>query len=693
MSATDEQQRLSAAIDKGRPSPLGATPTLRGVNFAVSSSVAEAVELCLFDRVSGAVRGSVRLPGRSGDVWHGYLPAPLAATGDLYGYRVHGPYAPGRGVRCNARKLLIDPCARALTGEPRLEPSLYDAAGGAALDSAAAMPRCRVVDPAFDWRGDRPPATPWRDTVLYELHVKGFTARHPLVPERLRGTYLGLAEPAVVKWLTDLGVTAVELLPCQAFATERFLRERGLVNYWGYNPIAWSAPATQYALEDPVDEFRRMVRALHAAGIEVILDVVYNHTAEGNADGPTLSLKGFDNAAYYHLDPDDPRRYENWTGCGNTIDASQPTTRALILDSLRWWAEAMHVDGFRFDLAPVLGRDGRAFRRDAPLFAALRADPALAYLKLIAEPWDVGPGGYQLGQFPAGWAEWNDRYRDAVRSFWRGERYGAGAFAERLAGSSDIFRHRGRKPSASVNFVTAHDGFTLADLVSYDERHNEANLEQNADGHSDNRSWNCGVEGPSSDPAILELRRRQMRNLLATLALSQGVPMLQAGDEFGRTQRGNNNAYCQDNELSWIDWSLAAAETELVEFVRRLLAFRRRRPELRRETFLKGARRLGHAHDIGWLRPDGREMREADWNDPHTGAIAIALAQSEQASVAILALVNGGAEAVEFHLPTLEDGRHWTLVADTAAAAASGATGSAATRLVPGRSLAVLEVA
>jgi isoamylase len=692
MSAKEEQRQLGAAIERGRPSPLGATPTARGVNFAVQSSVAESVELCLFDRSNGAALGGVPLPGRTGDVWHGHLPAPLAASGDWYGYRVHGPYAPERGVRCNGRKLLIDPCARALSGEPHLDAALFDDAGGAALDSAPAMPRCRIVDKDFDWGGDRPPGTPWSDTVVYELHVKGFTARHPQVPERLRGTYLGLAEPAVIEWFTRLGVTAVELLPCQAFTSERFLRQRGLVNYWGYNPIAWSAPATQYALEDPVGEFRRMVRALHAAGIEVILDVVYNHTAEGDDGGPTLSLRGFDNAAYYRLDPSDLRRYENWTGCGNTIDASRPATRALILDSLRWWAEAMHVDGFRFDLAPVLGRDGGAFHRDAPLFAALRADPALAYLKLIAEPWDVGPGGYQLGQFPPGWAEWNDRYRDTMRSFWRGDRHVAGEFAERFAGSSDIFRHRGRKPSASVNFVTAHDGFTLADLVSYNDRHNEANREHNADGHVDNRSWNGGVEGVSDDPAVLAFRHRQVRNFLATLLLSQGVPMLQAGDEFGRSQRGNNNAYCQDNELSWVDWSLAARDGGLADFVRRLLAFRRRRPELKRETFLKGGRRAGRAHDVSWLRPDGREMREADWNDPRTCAIGIALAGFEQAGVAILVLVNGGAEAVEFHLPAPVAAGRWLLVVDTAATAASGATEPAVTRLVPARSLAVFEV-
>ena len=691
MAADDDQQRLAASIEKGRPSPLGATPTGRGVNFAVHSSVAEAVELCLFDPATGAARGAARLPGRTDDIWHGFVPAGLAAVGDLYAYRVHGPYAPERGARCNPQKLLIDPCARAITGEPRLDRSLHDAAGGAELDSAAAMPRCRIVDPAFDWGADRPPGTPWNDTLIYELHVRGFTARHPLVPERLRGTYLGLAEPAVVGWLTRLGVTAVELLPVQAFASEVFLRERGLVNYWGYNPIAWSAPATQYALADPVDEFRQMVKALHAAGIEVLLDVVFNHTAEGNDSGPTLSLRGFDNATYYRLDPGDRSRYENYTGCGNTIDAAQPASRALILDSLRWWAEAMHVDGFRFDLAPVLGRNRDGFDRDAALFAALRADPALSYLKLIAEPWDVGPGGYQLGQFPAGWAEWNDRYRDTMRSFWRGDRYAVGAFAERFAGSSDIFRHRGRKPSAGINFITAHDGFTLADLVSYNERHNEANREANHDGHSDNRSWNCGVEGPTADPQITRLRSRQMGNLLATLLLSQGVPMLQAGDELGRTQHGNNNAYCQDNELSWLDWSLAAADGGLAEFVGRLIAFRKRRPELRRDTFLKGGRRSGRTRDVSWLRPDGREMRDGDWDDPHAQALAIQLAGPDHTSAEILVLVNSGAEAVEFRLPAPADGRHWRLVADTAAPSAAGTAEAEPARVVSAHALVVFE--
>jgi glycogen operon protein len=506
--------------------------------------------------------------------------------------------------------------------------------------------------------------------VIYEMHVKGYTARHPGVPEPLRGTYLGLAQPAVIEGLVRLGITAVELLPVQAFATEGFLRERGLVNYWGYNPLAWSAPATQYALVDPVGEFRQMVKALHAAGLEVILDVVFNHTAEGNEHGPTLSLKGFDNRAYYRPAASDLRQYDNLTGCGNTINSDDAATRALIVDSLRWWVEAMHVDGFRFDLAPVLGRGPGGFDRGAALFATLRADPILAYVKLIAEPWDIGPGGYQLGAFPVGWSEWNDRYRDSVRSFWRGDPHVLGAFAERLAGSSDLFRQHGRKPSASINFVTSHDGFTLADLVSYNDKHNEANLERNADGHADNLSWNCGTEGASDVPSILALRQRQMRNLLLTLLLSQGVPMLQAGDEFARTQGGNNNAYCQDNAIGWIDWSLATANASLVEFTSALLELRRRRPELRRETFLKGGRRAGHGHDVVWLHPAGRAMSEADWNDPRGRAIGVLLDGSRSAAGPLLMLFNAGAEAIEFHVPAGVAPGSWQLLFDTAAAAA-----------------------
>jgi glycogen operon protein len=682
---------LAAAIESGAPSPLGATPTARGVNFAVHAGPAEAVKLCLFDAVTGAAAGTVWLPSRTGDVWHGFLRAPHAGVGTLYAYRVHGPYSPELGERCNPAKLLIDPCARAITGEPRHGAALFDRGEAFALDSAAAMPRCRVVDHDYDWDGDRSPGTPWRDTVVYELHVKGFTARHPGVPEPLRGTYLGLAHPAAIDWLKRLGVTAVELLPCQAFATEGFLRDRGLVNYWGYNPIAWSAPATQYAIADPVAEFRQMVRALHSAGIEVILDVVFNHTGEGNGDGPTLSLKGFDNAAYYRLAQVDPSAYVNDTGCGNTINCEHPATVALILDSLRWWVEAMHVDGFRFDLAPVLGRTRTGFDRQAALFTQLRADPSLAYVKLIAEPWDIGPGGYQLGGFPDGWAEWNDRYRDTVRAFWRGDPHVLGALAERLAGSSDLFRHHGRRPTASVNFVTSHDGFTLADLVAYNAKHNGANLENNADGHSDNLSWNGGVEGPSTDAAVIALRARQARNLLATLLLSQGVPMLQAGDEFGRSQGGNNNAYCQDNAISWLDWSLAERQAPLVAFVRSLMVLRRRRPELRRETFLKGGRRPGRGHDVSWLHPAGRLMSDADWNDPRGRALGVLLDGADGRGPELLLLFNAGSEAVEFSLPTALATALWNVVADSAADERGAPISLATPRRVVGHGTLVLE--
>ncbi len=666
MGAAPDSAALAAAIRDGTPTPLGATPTAGGVNFVLASSIAERVELCLFDRTTRAPRGSVDLPARTGDNWHGFLPAPLARPGDLYGYRVHGPHAPERGLRCNPAKLLLDPCARAVTGEPEFAASLLDEGPGDA-DSAASMPLCRVVDPKFDWGADRSPGTPWRDTILYELHVKGFTRLHPGVPAALRGTYLGLAEPAPLEWLQGLGVTSVELLPCQAFTSEGFLRGKGLGNYWGYNSTAWSAPATQYAIADPVAEFQTMVKALHAADLEVILDVVFNHTAEGDERGPTLSLRGIDNPGYYRLDGADPRRYENWTGCGNTVAVDQPMVTQLVLDCLRWWTEAMHVDGFRFDLAPVLGRKHPAFNRHADFFAALRADPVLTYAKLIAEPWDVGPDGYQLGEFPAGWSEWNDRYRDTTRAFWRGDARLQGELAERIAGSSDLFRYRGRKPSASVNFVTAHDGFSLADLVSYNERHNEANLENNADGTAHNLSWNCGVEGPTGDAAVGNLRSRQVRNFLLTLLTSQGVPMLQAGDEFGRTQRGNNNAYCQDNATSWLDWPCAGVASRLTEFTRRLIALRKRRPELRRETFLKGARGAGRADDVSWLHPGGREMTATDWQDPALHSLGVRLAAEEsQQGADLLVLFNAGGTAVEFALPAVGAGAEWIRSFDTA---------------------------
>ena len=666
MSATADSAALGAAILAGTPTPLGATTATGGVNFVLSSAAAERVELCLFDRATRAPRGSVALPKRTGDNWHGFLPATLVRPGDLYAYRVHGPYAPERGLRFNPAKLLLDPCARAVTGEPANDPSLLDQ-GPAGPDTAGSMPLGRIVDPSFEWGADRSPGTPWRDTILYELHVKGFTRLHPAVPAPLRGTYLGLAEPAPLEWLTALGVTSVELMPCQAFTSEGFLRSRGLTNYWGYNSTAWSAPATQYAIADPVTEFQAMVKALHAAGLEVILDVVFNHTAEGDEHGPTLSLRGIDNPSYYRLDAQDPRRYENWTGTGNTVAVDQPMVTQVVLDSLRWWTEAMHVDGFRFDLAPVLGRKRPAFNRHADFFAALRADPVLTYTKLIAEPWDVGPDGYQLGEFPAGWSEWNDRYRDTARAFWRGDARLQGELAERIAGSSDLFRYRGRKPSASVNFITAHDGFSLVDLVSYNERHNERNLEKNADGHAHNLSWNCGVEGPSADPGVANLRSRQVRNFLLTLLVSQGVPMLQAGDELGRTQGGNNNAYCQDNETSWLDWSAATAASRLTDFTRRLIALRKRRPELRRETFLKGARGAGRADDVSWLHPSGREMTPTDWQDPGLHCLGVRLtAEESQRGADLLVIFNAGGSPVDFALPAVGAASEWIRLFDTA---------------------------
>jgi glycogen operon protein len=682
-------RRLATAILPGAATPLGATPGARGVNFVLHSGVAERVELCLFDRLSGAPKGSVALPGRTGSRWHGFLPAPLVAAGDHYAYRVHGPYAPDEGLWCDPSKLLLDPAARALTGEPTPDAALLAGARPGRADSAGAMPRCVVVDSAFDWGGGRAPGTPWRDTVLYEVHVKGFTQRHPAVPAALRGRYLGLAAPAAIDWYRALGITALELMPCQAFATEGFLRERGLVNYWGYNPTAWSAPATQYAAADAVTEFRAMVRALHEAGIEVILDVVFNHTAEGDERGPTLSLRGIDNPAYYRLDPARRRGYENWTGCGNTVAVDNRPTTELVLDCLRWWAESMHVDGFRFDLAPVLGRKRPAFNRHGEFFSALRADPALAYVKLIAEPWDLGPDGYQLGQFPSGWSEWNDRYRDTVRSFWRGDHGQQGAFAERLAGSSDLFRYRGRKPTASVNFITSHDGFTLADLVSYAQRHNEANQEGNADGHAHNLSWNCGVEGPSEDAGVTALRARQVRNLLLTLFVSQGVPMLQAGDELGRTQRGNNNAYCQDNEISWLDWTGADAGAGLPAFVAALAALRRRRPELHRETFLKGARGAGQGDDASWLHPAGRTMTEGDWRDPGLECLLLRLTAAEAGAGDLLLVFNAGPDPARVALPPAPGGA-WAPVLDTAAPA--GAFADAGALVVAARSAVVLEV-
>jgi glycogen operon protein len=603
------------------------------------------VELCIFDADSGAETARYDLPGRSGDVWHGLLSPRRASVGTRYAFRVHGANAPDSGGRFDPGIALLDPYARALSTEEPL--------------------RSRVSDSAFDWQGDRPPATPWRDTVIYELHVKGYTQLHPLVPPECRGKYRGLATEPVIAHLKSLGVTAVELLPCQAFLTEDFLRVRGLSNYWGYNPIAWFAPANEYAVQDPVREFKAMVRSLHRAEIEVILDVVFNHTAEGSEAGPTLSLRGIDNTVYYRLLPQDKRHYENLTGCGNTVNCEHPEVRALIVDCLKYWVEEMHVDGFRFDLATVLARDGNGFNKASAFFEAVRAEPALAYIKLIAEPWDVGLGGYQLGNFPQGWAEWNDRYRDTARAFWRRDDGRIGEFAERISGSSDVFRHYGRKPTASINFLTAHDGFTLNDLVSYKDRHNEANLDGAGDGHDNNLSWNCGVEGPSDDEAVRELRRRQMRSLLATLFLSQGVPMLQAGDEIGRTQRGNNNAYCQDNEISWIDWRLRDENADLLQFVRLLARLRQGHVELRRETFFKGSASRAVTQDVTWLHARGTEMTKEDWQQGGLRALGMWFGKRHSAAPRLLLLFNSGDALQEFILPSAA-AKPWSCVLDTA---------------------------
>jgi glycogen operon protein len=632
-------------IQAGLPRPLGATWTESGVNFAIFSSHATRVELCLHEAASGALKLRCDLPSRSGDVWHGSLPPNLAGPGSLYVFHVHGPDDPANGQRFDARRELLDPYARALSKSVPL--------------------RARIVDERFDWGDDRPPAIAWRDTLIYELHTKGFTQRHPDVPAEWRGKYLGLTADSVLRHLKSMGVTAVELLPVQAFVSEPFLIERELTNYWGYNSVAWFAPAAEFAVVDPVVEFKTMVKALHAAGIEVILDVVFNHTAEGNENGPVFNFKGMDNTVYYRLLPD-KRFYDNVTGCGNTVNCDHPQVRELIVDCLKYWVCEMHVDGFRFDLGTVLARDAHGFNEHSAFFKAVRAEPSLERIKLIAEPWDVGWGGYQLGRFPPGWGEWNDRYRDTVRAFWRRDGGKLGELAERFAGSSDIFRHNGRKPTASINFVTAHDGFTLHDLVTYNERHNEANGENNADGTSNNWSWNCGIEGPTEDSGVRALRQRQMRNLLATLILSQGVPMLQAGDEFARTQRGNNNAYCQDSDISWVDWRLRDQNHDLLEFVRLLTAIRRQHPELRRETFLRGTASRSGVKDVSWLHAGGREMTQNDWQDGNLRTLGILFGNRNNAAHRLLLLLHAGAEPVEFQVPVACKGPQWRCRFDTA---------------------------
>ena len=665
----------------GEPYPLGASWDGVGTNFSLFSEVAERVELCLFDDDGTETR--VELTEVDAFVWHGYLPGVM--PGQRYGYRVHGPYDPAAGHRCDPAKLLLDPYGKAVQGGVVWHPALfsYDLADPERRntdDSAPYMPKSVVINPFFDWGDDRPPRTPYHETVIYEAHVRGLTKLHPAVPEELRGTYAGLAHPAVIDHLLSLGVTAVELMPVHQFVPEHALVQRGLTNYWGYNTICYLAPHNAYSASgdrgEQVQEFKAMVKALHAAGIEVILDVVYNHTAEGDHLGPTLSFRGIDNAAYYRLHESDRRYYLDYTGCGNSLNVRSPHALQLIMDSLRYWVLEMHVDGFRFDLAAALARELHDVDRLSAFFDIIQQDPVISQVKLIAEPWDVGPGGYQVGNFPPLWTEWNGRYRDTVRDFWRGNSSTLPEFASRLTGSSDLYATSGRRPVASINFVTAHDGFTLTDLVSYNHKHNLANGEDNQDGSDDNRSWNCGAEGPVDDPEINRLRRRQRRNFLATLFVSQGVPMLLAGDEFGRTQHGNNNAYCQDNPISWVDWSLAETEADLLEFVRELSRLRREHPVFRRRRFFHGRPGTDGKGDIVWLTPSGREMSEEDWRIGYAKSLMVYLngqaitepgPRGERITDdSFLLLINAHYEDLPFTLPASDFGAKWETVLDTA---------------------------
>jgi glycogen operon protein len=664
----------------GRPFPLGATWDGTGTNFSLFSEHAERVDLCLFD---GDGEERIALSEQTAHNWHARIPG--VGPGQRYGYRVHGRWAPGEGHLFNPAKLLVDPYAKAIdgdadTGDPRVFAA--DEAGGPdPRDSAPVVPKGVVIDPAFAWGDDRPPETPWHETVIYETHVRGLTMRHPGVPERLRGTYAGLAHPAVVDHLTGLGVTAVELMPVHHVADEPALRRRGLRNHWGYSSIGYFAPNARYAAAGggggQVREFREMVRDLHSAGIEVIIDVVYNHTAEGDVTGPMLSFKGIDNRSYYRLDPRDPGRYVDFTGTGNSLNPTHPGVLRLIMDSLRYWVLEMRVDGFRFDLAAALARELWDVDRLSAFFDTIHQDPVLSQVKLIAEPWDLGEGGYQVGNFPVLWTEWNGQYRDAMRDFWRGHGHGVGDFASRFAGSSDLYRGDGRRPFASINFVTAHDGFTLADLVAYERKRNEANGEDNRDGTDDNRSWNHGVEGPTDDPEVRSRRTRQQRNLLATRLLSEGVPMISGGDEIGRTQEGNNNAYCQDNPLGWYDWELDDERAALLRFARRLVALRRSNPVFHRRAFLEGRETMGSgAPDVAWLRPDGRPVTQRNWRDPELRTLTVFLNGREIPTPgptgepvvgdSFLLVVNAAPDHVPVTLPARRFGVRWHLELSTA---------------------------
>ncbi len=698
----------------GRPYPLGATWDGEGVNFAVFAQHATHVELCLFDSADASEAAArIRLPEQTDGIWHLYV--PHLAPGQLYGYRVYGPYRPERGQRFNPNKLLIDPYAKALTGPIIWDDSLFGYVVGSPdadlsfdeRNSAAFMPKCVVIDNSFPWGDDRRPRTPWHRSIVYELHVKGFTKLNPGIPEAMRGTYLGLSSHVVIDYLKTLGVTAVELMPVHEHVDDRFLEERGLKNYWGYNTLSYFAPNTRYKCDAApgaeVREFKAMVKALHAAGIEVILDVVYNHTAEGNELGPTLSYRGFDNQTYYRTVPDNPRHYMDYTGCGNTLNVLESRSLQLMMDSLRYWVTEMHVDGFRFDLAAALMRGLHEADRLSSFFDVITQDPVISQVKLIAEPWDVGPGGYQVGKFPHLWSEWNGKYRDVVRRFWKGDESQVGELAYRLSGSSDLYEHNGRRPYASINFVTAHDGFTLADLVSYNDKHNEANQEGNRDGESHNNSWNCGAEGATNDPEVLELRARQMRNFMATLLLSQGVPMILAGDERGRTQEGNNNAYCQDNELSWLDWGLDETRQQMLDFTRMLVKLRQEHPSLCRRRFFFGRRVHGaDIRDIVWLQPNGEEMSDHLWSVGYLRCLGTLLngeamrEWGEDGSLLrdepLLILINAHHETIPFKVPPCGSHEHWRLLIDTTHGPEAPSAEYAVSDEYPlgGRSLAVL---
>ena len=678
--------------------PLGAHHDGSGATFALFSSVADGVELCLFDDSGAETRWS--LDQGDGFVWQGYLPD--VAPGQRYGFRVHGPWDPPAGVRCNPAKLLLDPYARAVAGDVHWDPAVYGHAADDPnraddSDSAPYVPRSVLVASDFDWGDDRPPGRPMADSIFYEVHVKGFTKLHPDVPEELRGTYAGVAHPAAVAHLQQLGVTAVELLPVHTYVNDAFLVERGLRNYWGYQSIGYFAPHNAYSSVGDgggqVDEFRRMVAALHAAGLEVIIDVVFNHTAEGSESGPTLCFRGIDNAAYYRLQ-DDRSRYVDDTGCGNTVDLYLPQPLRLVMDSLRYWVQEMHVDGFRFDLAASLARGASDFDAHSAFLEATGQDPVLSRVKLIAEPWDIG--AYDVGQFPAGWSEWNGKYRDTVRDFWRSTAGTLPDFATRVSGSRDLYGHGGRRPSASVNLITVHDGFTLADVVSYNTKHNEANGEDNRDGTDDNRSWNCGVEGPTDDPTVLGLRARQQRNLIATLMLSEGAPLLLGGDEFGRSQGGNNNAYCHDDEVTWFDWNAAAKNTDLVDFTARLCRLREQHPVFRRRQFFHGTPAPESTRDdLDWYRPDGIPMTPQDWNDSSARAVTMALSgdtgDPTRPDDPFMLMLNSWWEPIDFTLPDPLRDLGWRVEIDTEHPDAAGrAVDPSAPVTLTGRSLMLL---